>query len=110
MTKCPKCNATLPDGSSSCQFCGNQWAGAPGSVSRSSKTAYSEGTPEWIWPAYYGISGWWILNGIYAILAATVFAPKSGGGVGSMIGLVIGAITALIGLGLILRVEAARYC
>jgi hypothetical protein len=108
MTNCPKCNATLPDGSQACQFCGNQWGPAPGTARSVGKKSHSGGTPGWIWPAYYGIAGWWILNGVYSVLAATVFAPKEGGGIGSMIGLIIGAFTALVGLGLILRVEAAR--
>src|SRR2546430_2241002 len=108
MTKCPKCNATLPDGSVSCQFCGNQWGTAPGGAKHAGRTSYSGGTPGWIWPAYYGIAGWWIVNGVYAVLASTAFAPKDGGGAVSIIELIIGAFTALVGLGLILRVEAAR--
>src|SRR5437773_422035 len=96
MTNCPKCNATLPDGSQSCQFCGTQWAPVHGDAKRAGRTSFHGGAPSWIWPAYYGIAGWWILNGAFAILAATAFAPKEGSGAGSIIGLIIGAFTALV--------------
>lgn len=109
MIKCPKCQATLPDGSLKCQFCGEMWAGPPAPrAGLKTKIAYTGGTPAWVWPAYFGIAGWWVVNGVWVILHTTVLASKEAGGIGAMLSLVVGGVTALIGIGLLLRVEAAR--
>src|SRR5687767_9493729 len=106
MTKCPRCNATLPDGAFQCQFCGTGLAPAPGQAragGRQSKAIRQDrGEFAWAWWIYYVVAGWWVLNGVYAIAASV-----QGGGLG-IISLVIGVFTAFVGLGLIFRVEAAR--
>lgn len=113
MTKCPDCNATLPDGAVHCQFCGAALAptggasrsgGRPAAGRAHSSSLQDRGEYAWAWWIYYGVSAWWILNGGYAIFLSVT---QSGGLLG-IISLLIGLFTALVGLGLIFRVEAAR--
>jgi vacuolar-type H+-ATPase subunit I/STV1 len=54
-------------------------------------------------PSTTSIAGWWILNGVWGIVESLLFTKSI-----SIFGLVFGAITALVGLRLILRVELAR--
>ena len=107
MMKCPKCQATLPDDSSSCQFCGAIF-GTPvrssSSRSPSSRPSSNSDKPvnlKWVQPAYYAIAGWWVLSGLFQLVMAL-----SGGRFS--IDLIIGGVTAIVGLGLIFKVEAAR--
>lgn len=109
MTKCPKCQATLPDGAGACQFCGTSLSAAPPpvrmpgrAIGRTPSPTY--GQPKWIWPAYYAIAGWWILDGV-RVIALSVGIGEGGFGIFDM---VLGAVTALVGVGLILRVDLAR--
>jgi hypothetical protein len=106
MIKCPKCQATLPDGAERCQFCGATFTPA---VSRAVGPDDEPGRSvplQWVWPAYYGIAAWWIFNGLYSVVQ-TVWRGQAGSAFG-IVGIGIGALTALVGLGLILRVELAR--
>jgi hypothetical protein len=109
MIKCPKCNATLPDGAGHCQFCGNTFAAqpVPGRPPRNEDPDYGgSGSPQWVWPAYYLISAWWILNGIWGVIE--VLLSKDPGSLFGIIAMLLNVVTALVGLGLILRVELAR--
>ena len=115
MTKCQGCNATLPDGAAQCQFCGATLApiAAPRGRAGGRQTGRAYTTTDqaseyaWVWWIYYGVAGWWILNGAFAIVSSVAF-EKDLGGIFGIIGMIVGAFTALVGLGLILRVEAAR--
>ena len=107
MISCPKCHATLPDGSSYCQFCQTKFtppAGARGDEGTDSST--QSVNLAWVWPAYYAIAGWWIINGVYGIAQALL--SKNPGSVFSIISIVLCAVTLLVGLGLVLKVEMAR--
>lgn len=112
MVQCPQCSATLPPGSARCQFCGATWSGPPGaapaSISSMPPTSgrranLAKGGRGWVWTAYYLVAGWWILNGLIAVVRTAL--PGAGGG---MLDGIFGAVTALIGLGLILNVDAVR--
>lgn len=108
MTKCPGCNATLPDGASRCQFCGRTLA--PPSVRLGPRRSTPPpdampGAPRWVKPAYNLIASYWILNGVWGIISDTVLAGKDGP---NLVGAAMGALGALIGLGLLLRIEAVR--
>lgn len=108
MVKCPKCQATLPDGAYVCQFCQTSFGTAPrvpgrpaiGAAGKSSIAA--PGAPGWVVPFYYLIAAWWVVDG-----AQLAYQSLSGGLVATL-GLVIGVVSALVGLGLLLRIEAAR--
>jgi hypothetical protein len=113
MIKCPSCQASLPAWATVCQFCKADVskvarpAGAP---------AKKTGRPvaSWIWGAYYSLAAFYVLSGIYDIAMTFVRSKEKfmGEEIGlsffSYIGIAIGAITALVGLGLIFRVELAR--
>ncbi len=113
MVKCPHCNATLPDGSFQCQFCLTQFAAAPpaarGHAPVNSRTGSSmPGAPRWVVPAYNVIAAWWIVDGVWTILKGTVLAEKDTGGFFTIVFMIIGGVTALVGLGLLLRIDLVR--
>ncbi len=108
MQKCPGCNATLPDGAQSCQFCGR--ALAPPSVRLGPRRAprsanVMPGAPRWVKPTYNLIALYWVLNGTWGVVSDLALTGKDGP---SYIGAAISALGALIGLGLLLRIEAIR--
>lgn len=119
MITCPQYQATLPDGAYHCQYCGLTFGAAPtgrmqsGRMSPSSPAAASKwrdvmpGAPRWALPVYYAIAAWWMLSGVWDILQVTALGEGSVG-LFDMIVIAFGAITALIGLGLILRVDEIR--
>ena len=65
------------------------------------------GAPGWVLPAYYAIAAWWMLSAVWNILRATVLSK---GGIDFIdgIGIFFSVISALIGLGLLLRVDSVR--
>lgn len=108
MKKCPGCNATLPDMATGCQFCGASFAppvpAGRGAGRLGGIVDYTGGRPSWVLPAYYGIAAWWVLSGLREVVSSTVVAHGEIG----ILTLLIGGATALVGLGLLLRVEAVR--
>jgi hypothetical protein len=108
MIKCPKCDASLPDGAGMCQFCQAVWAPQAGNRPAGRPVAGMQfNRPEtWTSKAYYAVAAWWVISGVWSVLQATLFATKENPG--SAVGLVFGAITALVGIGLLLRVELVR--
>jgi hypothetical protein len=107
MQQCSKCNATLPDFAKSCQFCGNTWSAPPPPPGTGpSKIGAAVSSLRWVKPAYYGIAGWWVISGVLSVLEGAGVMGEAGGL--GVVGAFFGAITALIGLGLILQVDAAR--
>lgn len=118
--KCPKCQASLPDWSKSCQFCGADVSKLARPVRTDEKKHYKEfDTPQWIWICYYIIAGWWVLGGRYDVgnsfyifgkplellKLEKEFHTTAGP---SIVGVISGTITALFGLGLMLRIEIIR--
>ena len=107
MIKCSKCQATLPDGAGYCQFCGNTFAPQPTRRRDNDEPAYvASGTPKWVWPAYTIISVWWIISGVWGV--AQGLMSKNPASFWVIVSMVISAVTALVGIGLLLRVELAR--
>ncbi len=115
MIQCPKCNNSLPDWVQTCQFCKSDISKVPRpKVAATAKRPLMQ-TAAWIWPTYYIISGYFVLSGIWTIVQTVIAANthKSGVEVTGMgpiqvIIIIIGAITSLIGLGLLFKVELAR--
>ncbi|MGC8668931.1 MAG: hypothetical protein ACP5VE_12530 [Chthonomonadales bacterium] len=98
MIKCPACNATLPDGAVRCQFCGASLAVPQRSSPAPNREEGSTGTPPWVWPAYYGVAVWWILQGVVHVLLVR----------GGVVDTSINGLSAVIGLGLLARIELVR--
>ena len=109
MTRCPNCQATLPDGAYFCQFCQTNFGAAPGGrmvsrrVSGLQPSSAMPGAPGWVLPAYYGIAVWWMFDGGWQVFRSLPL--KDGFGV---IGLIIGGVTAIVGLGLLARIDLVR--
>lgn len=69
MISCPKCRATLPDGSGFCQFCQTKFTPPATVRGDDDEAAPTESLNlAWVWSVYYFIAGWWIFNGIYDIV------------------------------------------
>jgi hypothetical protein len=71
--------------------------------------------PTWIWPAYYIISGYFVVSGLFYLVRGLLMMNAGRANVvgdrvneSGMIGLVVGVITVLIGAGLLARVEFVR--
>lgn len=106
MIKCPKCNATLPDGSGYCQFCKATFV----PLDPLPKAAKDDDTgiapqPNWVWPAYRGISIWWIVSGLYGVVSSLLTAGEAGPNV---LFIALEGLTAIIGIGLIFNVGFIR--
>lgn len=127
MIQCPKCSNSLPDWAQVCQFCSADLKGVARPVPTASAGPQSRpytGPAKWIWPTYYAISGYYILDGLRMILIAVLRitsihkAAATGSSAVVMAGdtltsfqyvdIVVGAITIFIGIGLILRLEFVR--
>jgi hypothetical protein len=114
MISCPKCAATLPDWTQNCQFCHADTSKVIRPVAAPRARPYAPATPQWVWGAYYAIAGFYILQGGYDIVEAVVASQRKimgeqiGFGFFSALSVVFGAVTALIGIGLLLKVEVVR--
>ena len=118
MITCPKCQSTLPDWATTCQFCQTdvgKVARPPAAVKP--QRVYGYGPAPWVWVTYYLIAGWWALSGLYDVvvgLTGIMHPPKADSMFAvdtSILGyvmLILGAVTLVIGLGLILRIEIVR--
>jgi hypothetical protein len=114
MIQCPKCSHQLPDWSQVCQFCQADLKGVarPKPDSKQMRPAMP-GTAPWIWPAYYIVSAYFLLGGVADIIQAIISmghktTALEGPSVFSYVAIIIGAITALIGIGLMAKVEIVR--
>jgi len=106
MIKCPKCTATLPDGSGYCQFCQSTFVPV-GPVQKQKEKVEIDfsGMPKWVWPAYRGIAIWWIVTGLYGI-ASTLLGP--GKDTPDVLFMAAEGLSAMIGIGLLAKVEFVR--
>jgi hypothetical protein len=113
MTKCPHCQATLPDGAVRCQFCGTALVAPPPvrvpGHSPGRMPTPGQGQPRWIWPAYYIIAGWWILSGLRTVLVFGSSPPMSVfGAIFWLLGMAVGLCALAGGVGLVFKMEWAR--
>jgi hypothetical protein len=104
MITCPKCQSTLPDWATTCQFCGTDVAkvARPAPV-KTQKKVYGYGPAPWVWVAYYLIGGWWVLSGGFHVFQAAIHPS-----IVSIITCIFAGFQVLLGIGLILRIEAFR--
>jgi hypothetical protein len=106
MIQCPNCKNTLPDTFTQCQFCGADVTKVvrPAPTKKASRPLYEP--PKWVWIAYFGIAGYWLIGGIMDVVRG--LTSLSGAGAFAYIGIAFGAFTALVGIGLMARVELVR--
>jgi hypothetical protein len=113
---CPKCNATLPDWAQTCQFCQAdvKAVARPVAPAAPKQSLTASTSPGWVAGAYYALCVFFLLEGAYDILRAVMITQEKvmgsvvGWGFESFLGVIVGAFTCLIGLGLLLRVEFIR--
>src|SRR5262245_17294319 len=105
MITCPGCQKTLPDWSKNCQFCGYDVQKVVRPVAPPKiRHAMSTDALPWAFPAYYAVSGYWILSGGLGVLQGI----GAVGGGSNLVALVFGGLTAVMGLGLVFRIEFIR--
>jgi hypothetical protein len=106
MIKCPKCSATLPDGSGYCQFCQATFVPLDPVGKREEKQEINfAAMPNWVWPAYRGIAIWWIVTGLYGVVSSLLTAGSAGPNV---FVIAIEGLSAILGIGLLARIEFVR--
>lgn len=114
MIKCPSCQASLPAWSQVCQFCKADVSKVVRPAGVQVKKNSGRQVASWIWGAYYSLAVFYVLSGIYDIARTFALSKEKfmGEEIGlnffSYIGIAIAAVTALVGLGLLFRVELAR--
>lgn len=115
---CPNCKNSVPPSFQVCQFCGTsltnvvrpKQGGAAGGKKK--LFDYDEhnvdyfGKPKWVWPAYYGIAGYFIL---YAVISSLrMLATRKPDEDINYFLLIINGLGLVKGLGLILRIQFIR--
>ncbi|AIE83392.1 hypothetical protein OP10G_0024 [Fimbriimonas ginsengisoli Gsoil 348] len=116
MIQCPNCAKSVPDWSKECQFCQADVKG----VARPRKSDFQRGTQiekaAWIRPALYVAAGYSILGGLQNIGSGTPMLggkPSPGTPTALFVGtglvmMAVGCLSALVGVGLLTKVEIAR--
>ena len=113
MIQCPGCGRTLPNGAVRCQFCGADLSNVarPRAAAPARKV---KGPPTYIMTLYHVGAGWWILQGGRTVAVSLGILPEMMSALGGafagfvIVAIVIGAIQALLGIGLMAKVELAR--
>jgi len=112
MIQCPNCKQSVPDWVQRCQFCQTELTNVARPIA-TKKPALVQAAA-WIYPTYYTIAGYFVLSGALEIIQ-TLYAANAHKGVEmhgmgpiQVVMIIIGAITSMIGLGLILKVEIVR--
>lgn len=107
MIQCPNCGNSLPDTFAKCQFCGADVTKVPRPIAQPKQAAspYFQ-TAKWVWVAYYGIGGYWLLGGGMDIFRS--LRSMSEAGFFAYFGLALGAFSVLVAIGLIARIELVR--
>lgn len=113
MIQCPQCKATLPDWAKECQFCNADTS----SVARSAgadpgRNVHAFEAPKWIWGAYYGLAGYYVLNGAWGMIQGALMLSSAQDklvmSAFPFILIAVGFIGLVLGLGLIVRNETVR--
>lgn len=76
--------------------------------SDSYEPVHSGGKPGWVYPAYYTICGYYILSGLVGILAIVLNKKSDLTDPFSILFIAVGALSVLIGIGLLAKVEIIR--
>jgi hypothetical protein len=104
---CPNCKASLPDWTKQCQFCQTETSSVLRPKQDNPDPEAFE-TPTWTLAAYYAVSALLLLSGLIGILTTLVGSRKDGLGLFDGISLVFDGVGALVGIGLLLRLEIVR--
>ncbi len=132
MIQCPNCHATLPDWAKTCQFCQSNTESvirptAPGSA----RNVHAFEAPKWVWGAYYGLAGYYILHGLYTVISSvmtlvavkkadstdqvsslkgmpTMHDPMGMVSLFTYVAILIGVVSIVLGGGLMVRNNSAR--
>jgi hypothetical protein len=112
--KCPRCQNSVISGIATCQFCGEDLRGLAPTQKRSMfvdpdshEVVHTGGRPKWVYPAYYAVSGWFLVSGLIDIIQVLT-NPKIEEGFLKIILIVVPAVRCLLGLGLIAKIEFVR--
>ncbi|MEA2552076.1 MAG: hypothetical protein QOJ65_252 [Fimbriimonadaceae bacterium] len=109
--QCPKCHRSLPPAATNCHFCGADLAAVPRPKAVAKK---KKGPEQWVMTLYYVVACFWIVDGGWSLTSGMMrlLRPSDSALRGmefvSIFGMAIGAFSALLGLGLLLKWNWAR--
>ena len=107
MIECPNCKAQLPDWAKNCQFCQADTT----QVLRPKQQTPNANTfevPAWIWTAYYTVAGLITADALSNIGVTLSHSKKDGVDFIGAIVIAFNGFSALMGIGLLLRIRAIR--
>jgi len=107
MIICPNCKAQLPDWAKACQFCQADTS----QVLRPKQdvpSAQTFETPTWTLAAYYAVSGLILVDALANIGTTIARSQKDGVDMIGWIVIVFNSVSALMGLGLLLKIKLVR--
>ncbi len=107
MIKCPSCQASLPDWAQECQFCKTSTKGVARPARDPHDPAPLQSSPKWVWPLYYALATYFMINGLAGLVLCIVENQKGFAISGALMG-ILGLVSAVLGLGLLFRYEPAR--
>lgn len=112
MIACPRCGKSIPGWQETCQFCGlilpeelRRWA-----ESLSDEPYYkpvSQGPDPWVPVAYKVVATLWAIQGLVGV-GWNLMASMGGAGFFASIAIMMGAVQMILGIGLLLHIEAIR--
>jgi hypothetical protein len=86
-----------------CQFCGADVSQVPRPVAQA-QVHRGYDAPKWVWIWYTIISMYWVLDGAFQMLAGMGLISDTK----SVVGIILGAISIVIGLGLLFKIRFLR--
>ncbi len=113
---CPTCQKQVISGVPTCQFCGSDLRGmAPAQGKRSIfidsdsyDVVHTGGKPDWVYPAYYILSGYYIVAAIVQILIIMMGKKSDLSDPFTMIMIAIHGLSLIVGIGLLAKIEIVR--
>ncbi|MBX3097518.1 MAG: hypothetical protein KF812_11695 [Fimbriimonadaceae bacterium] len=100
--ECPNCEMILKDTTEICPGCGTNVMHLARDTRSTIGFTYHGKIPPFAWPMYYLISAYWTVSGLYGTVSPFLF------GQGFTICIIFPILQVLMGIGLLLRIEAVR--
>lgn len=107
MITCPNCKASLPDWAKTCQFCQADTSQVL-RPKQDQPDPQAFQAPTWTLAAYYAVSALLLVSGLVGILTTLIASRKDGIGLFDAISIAFDGIGAIVGLGLLARLEIIR--
>jgi hypothetical protein len=113
---CPTCQKQVIAGVPTCQFCGSDLRGmAPAQAKRSIfidsdsyEPVHTGGKPGWVYPAYYCVSGYYVVSALIGILLVVLNKKSDMSDPFTIAMIAIYGVSLIVGIGLLAKIELVR--